>query len=470
MNKISYLKSRAGSLLLATLLTFSTGISHGFDLDINFPNFNLQLINPDTSLTLDFSTIYYPIPNPVVLYPSTGISLVLPPLDLGSFEVTSGYDPGDLNIGENAQLGFLLLDGTLAFSVKPTDARAGRRASLRAGVRVGFDPATLRARARGRAGAREGRVANARLMRYDEEGAQWVRAVRAIRSPEGRAGKRFMPRTPYNEGRTLGQYGNYVNPDGSAYVWAVLDTNSQYTVGVNQVLDTDGDGLFDEEDNCPSTANADQQDSDTDGIGDVCDSDMDNDGITNALDNCPVISNVGQEDTDGDLVGDACDADDDGDSVLDVDDNCSLIANTGQEDADLDGKGDVCDDDLDGDGAANAADNCPLLANGDQSDFDYDGTGDTCDADIDGDSVVNAEDLCEFSASGAAVNTSDGYSIDQSCPCEGPRGSTEAWRNHGKYVSCVAKTSNTFMKMGLIMDFEKGDIVSVAAASACGVK
>ncbi len=37
-------------------------------------------------------------------------------------------------------------------------------------------------------------------------------------------------------------------------------------------LDSDGDGIFDASDNCPSNANADQRDTDSDGQGDVCDS------------------------------------------------------------------------------------------------------------------------------------------------------------------------------------------------------
>jgi Flp pilus assembly pilin Flp len=38
-----------------------------------------------------------------------------------------------------------------------------------------------------------------------------------------------------------------------------------------EVPDTDGDGIPDDADNCPSAANADQSDSDGDGTGDVCD-------------------------------------------------------------------------------------------------------------------------------------------------------------------------------------------------------
>lgn len=62
-------------------------------------------------------------------------------------------------------------------------------------------------------------------------------------------------------------------------------------------VDTDGDGLFDDRDNCVAHANLDQHDEDTDGAGDVCDP-------------CPHLPAAGAAaftDTDGDGVGDACD-------------------------------------------------------------------------------------------------------------------------------------------------------------------
>jgi hypothetical protein len=57
--------------------------------------------------------------------------------------------------------------------------------------------------------------------------------------------------------------------------------------------DVDGDGILNSADNCPSVANADQHDEDTDLYGDVCDP-------------CPHLAG-NLADTDGDKVGDACD-------------------------------------------------------------------------------------------------------------------------------------------------------------------
>ena len=78
--------------------------------------------------------------------------------------------------------------------------------------------------------------------------------------------------------------------------------------------DRDGDGVTDSHDNCVDVANADQLDTDHDGMGDACDTDDDNDGVADTADNCPLVSNPTQADKDGDHIGDACDSTDD--SVL----------------------------------------------------------------------------------------------------------------------------------------------------------
>jgi len=77
--------------------------------------------------------------------------------------------------------------------------------------------------------------------------------------------------------------------------------------------DTDADGVCDDVDNCPTTANANQADADGDGRGDACDAcpldsanDADGDGVCGNVDNCPNTPNADQRDTDGDGVGDLC--------------------------------------------------------------------------------------------------------------------------------------------------------------------
>ena len=78
-------------------------------------------------------------------------------------------------------------------------------------------------------------------------------------------------------------------------------------------IDTDGDGIANDQDNCPDTPNPDQADADDDGTGDACNSDdPDEDGILSAEDNCPNTYNPQQEDADADGTGDVCEEADTG--------------------------------------------------------------------------------------------------------------------------------------------------------------
>ena len=221
-------------------------------------------------------------------------------------------------------------------------------------------------------------------------------------------------------------------------------------------IDTDGDGLVDQSDNCPQVINADQLDDDGDGIGDACDGDADGDGITTEFDDCPTGETNWDASEENDNDGDGCkdsteDTDDDGDGVADFLDDCPTgeigwsSADPGEdhdndgcrdsmEDSDDDGDGfldsnDACptgaighsplgqdidndgcndiseDDDLDNDGVVNSADNCPLTPTG--VDTDVSGCSDS-QRDSDGDGVLDTVDQCPDTPSGTSVTAATG--------------------------------------------------------------
>jgi alpha-tubulin suppressor-like RCC1 family protein len=147
-----------------------------------------------------------------------------------------------------------------------------------------------------------------------------------------------------------------------------------------EILDSDGDGIDDEDDNCPNLINVDQLDTDQDGFGNRCDLDDDGDLIIDFLDNCPQDNNRNQLDQDNDGIGDVCDNDGDldNDGIDNSIDNCRNDRNPLQYDTDLDGIGDECDPNNDHDHLLDGEDNCPYITNPDQIDSDGNGYGDAC--------------------------------------------------------------------------------------------
>jgi hypothetical protein len=115
--------------------------------------------------------------------------------------------------------------------------------------------------------------------------------------------------------------------------------NADTCPGDSTNSDVDGDGVCDSRDNCYSTPNPDQLNSDSDQVGNACD-------------NCPFQFSLDLSDDDNDGIGNACDVcpndspnNPDGDGICSSVDNCPNDANANQKDADNDGIGDVCDPD-----------------------------------------------------------------------------------------------------------------------------
>lgn len=147
-------------------------------------------------------------------------------------------------------------------------------------------------------------------------------------------------------------------------------------------LDTDGDGVRDKSDACPTELEDQDGYLDDDGCPDE---DNDNDGIQDESDKCPDQA----EDPDGFQDGDGCpDRDNDNDGIQDGYDSCP----DQPEDKDGDRDDDGCpDDDRDRDGVPDDADKCP------EQPEDTDGFGDAdgCpETDFDGDGVPDDEDQC----------------------------------------------------------------------------
>ncbi len=68
---------------------------------------------------------------------------------------------------------------------------------------------------------------------------------------------------------TVELFGADIAPEGEPYTYSTVELPLD-----EAEIDSDGDGLVDPNDNCPYTVNADQADTDSDGVGDLCDTDL----------------------------------------------------------------------------------------------------------------------------------------------------------------------------------------------------
>jgi hypothetical protein len=171
------------------------------------------------------------------------------------------------------------------------------------------------------------------------------------------------------------------------------------------VVDADNDGVLDGDDNCVDVANGNQADTDTDGLGDVCDTDDDGDLVPDAEDAFPLDATE-TVDTDNDGIGNNADVDDDNDGVNDANDAAPLDA-TETVDTDNDGIGNNADVDDDGDGANDATDAFPLDPN-ESLDTDNDGIGNNADVDDDNDGANDANDALPLDPNESLDTDNDG--------------------------------------------------------------
>ncbi len=129
----------------------------------------------------------------------------------------------------------------------------------------------------------------------------------------------------------------------TGYIRVPPTSNLQVAMRLETSLrtDTDADTVPNFRDNCPTVANTNQADLNSNGIGDACEIvDADGDTIPDGSDNCPAVANLGQENADSDSAGDACeDCDTDANKLVPGQCGCGIS----ETDSDLDGTPD-CND------------------------------------------------------------------------------------------------------------------------------
>ena len=185
-------------------------------------------------------------------------------------------------------------------------------------------------------------------------GSLYGRAMANLGFPFFQLGK-----VDFTDGR--GTYAHYTA--GLVYEWGNKPKPAPAKAAEPVSIDTDGDGIVDKEDKCPTVKGV--------RANNGCPLDTDGDGIIDAEDRCPTVAGVREN------AG--CPADADGDGIIDAEDKCPTVAGVREN------KG--CPADADGDGIIDSEDACPNVAGIASL------KGCPAPKDADGDGVIDAEDL-----------------------------------------------------------------------------
>ena len=151
-----------------------------------------------------------------------------------------------------------------------------------------------------------------------------------------------------------------------------------YSPPVPKGIDSDGDGIFDAQDKCPTVPGVPSSDPAKHG----CPSDKDGDGIIDAKDACIDEPGVANDNP----TKNGCPSDKDGDGIIDKKDACVDVPGVANADAAKNG----CPSDRDGDGVLDKEDACPDLPGPRDADPKKNG----CVPDKDGDGIADKEDAC----------------------------------------------------------------------------
>lgn len=164
-------------------------------------------------------------------------------------------------------------------------------------------------------------------------------------------------------------------------------------------VDTDGDEVFDGDEEISSNLDDPPTDSDGDGIADALDEDDDEDGIPTSLENPDPNSDddpADAQDSDGDSIPDYLDDDDDNDGVLTAEEGADSSNLPDSQNSDGDNLPDYLDDDDDGDGVPTLDEVPDQNEDGSPSDAqnsDDDNLPDYLDDDDDNDGIPTEDEL-----------------------------------------------------------------------------